>query len=112
MLYVVFVVLLFAMTCMSLHIVNNNLGRTCKNCKKTFIKGDDSVCSFHPGLYTGRLNRINDVDTSDMEFFWSCCGNYDLNSSGCINTKQHVSYDDDGDDNKYSVLTGKPMKYK
>lgn len=29
-----------------------------------------------PGIYSGRLNRINDVDTSDLEFFWSCCGEY------------------------------------
>lgn len=103
------VALLLGLSCWALNINSNS--RTCKNCKKSYIKGDNSVCTFHPGLYTGRLNRVNDVDTSGLEFFWSCCGNYDLNSAGCVNDPRHVSYDEDGDDKKYSVLTGKPMKY-
>uniref|UniRef100_A0A0G4H9F9 CHORD domain-containing protein n=1 Tax=Chromera velia CCMP2878 TaxID=1169474 RepID=A0A0G4H9F9_9ALVE len=79
---------------------------TCRQCKKPFLKSQNAEtgCVFHPGFYTGRLNRVNDVDTSDLEFFWSCCGEYDRGHPGCTNT-HHVSYDDEGP--TWSVLTGK-----
>ena len=84
--------------------------KTCKNCKKQYdsIKNDNS-CRFHSGMYTGRLNRVNDVDTSDLEYFWSCCGVYDLDEPGCL-IQQHASYDDN-DTYQYSRLTGKRIKY-
>lgn len=84
--------------------------KTCKNCKKQFKNDDNVACVFHPGIYTGRLNRINDVDTSDLEFFWSCCGEYSISSTGCISTGKHYSYDD-ADVPSYSVFTGKRIKY-
>lgn len=58
-------------------------------------KSDPRIVSrrFHPGLYSGRLNRVNDVDTSGLEFFWSCCGEYDHEHPGCKRTR-HASYDD------------------
>ena len=84
--------------------------KTCKNCKKQYdsIKNDDS-CRFHTGIYSGRLNRVNDVDTSDLEYFWSCCGMYNLDEPGCL-VQKHASYDDN-DSYQYSRLTGKKIKY-
>lgn len=67
--------------------------RTCKQCKKQFIPSKNNSgkdCVFHPGIYSGRLNRINDVDTSDLEFFWSCCGEYSLSAEGCMKTKHYT----------------------
>eukprot|EP01041_Mallomonas_annulata_P007102 gene7102-14447_t len=88
-----------------------NLGetsRTCKQCKQQFNPAHNfksKTCTFHPGIYSGRLNRINDVDTSDLEFFWSCCGEYQLSSIGCLTT-HHYTYDDDSSP-AYSRLDGK-----
>jgi len=63
---------------------SDNYRSTCKNCHKTFCKDSiDQKCNFHPGIYSGRLNRINDIDTKDLEYFWSCCGEYQLESEGC-----------------------------
>jgi hypothetical protein len=96
---------------------NNNqieqiIYKTCKNCKKQYDnKSNDIKCIFHTGIYTGRLNRVNDVDTSDLEYFWSCCGNEELSSIGCNINEYHVSYDDK-DDIQYSKLTGKKIKYQ
>lgn len=83
--------------------------KTCKCCKKQYNFENQpgmNLCSFHPGIYSGRLNRINDVDTSDLEYFWSCCGQDALTSQGCIVSRTHTSYDDDHNP-KYSVFTGK-----
>ena len=94
-----------------------SITRVCRNCKQQYNNNDipnansqESGCQFHPGIYSGRLNRINDVDTSDLEYFWSCCGNYDLTSKGCILSSKHVSYDDISY-TRYSVLTGKEITY-
>ena len=78
--------------------------KTCKNCKKQFSNGQTTSgneCRYHPGYYTGRLNRINDVDTSDLEFFWSCCGEYSSAAEGCLVRSMHFSYDEE-DPEKYS----------
>ena len=86
--------------------------KTCKRCKSQFTPGDkSSTCRSHPGIYSGRLNRVNDVDTSDKEFFWSCCGEYDLHAPGCLNLDSHCSYDDDDSAHSYSVFTGKRVSY-
>ena len=70
--------------------------KVCKNCKKTYDPklNTDTSCVYHPGHYSGRLNRINDVDTSDLEYFHSCCGEYDKTDPGCVQSK-HVSYDEE-----------------
>ncbi|CAM9817695.1 unnamed protein product [Ectocarpus sp. 4 AP-2014] len=83
---------------------------TCRNCKQQFNPDDnvDGSCSYHPGLFSGRLNRINDVDTSGLEYFWSCCGETDTSHPGCVKGK-HASYDDppEGGDGAWrSPLTG------
>ncbi|CAM9090897.1 unnamed protein product [Ectocarpus fasciculatus] len=83
---------------------------TCRNCKQQFNPDDnvDGSCSYHPGLFSGRLNRINDVDTSGLEYFWSCCGETDPSHPGCVKGK-HASYDDppEGGDGAWrSPLTG------
>lgn len=91
--------------------IENIIYKTCKNCKKQYdSKGKDVKCRFHAGIYTGRLNRVNDVDTSGLEYFWSCCGNEELSSPGCTINEYHVSYDDSSND-QYSRLTGKKIKY-
>ena len=84
---------------------------TCRRCKKQFSPEQNTICVHHPGIYSGRLNRINDVDTSDKEFFWSCCGEYELHATGCLHLDKHCSYDDN-DDDTYSVFTGKRVDYK
>ena len=60
--------------------------KVCKNCKKIYDPklNTDTSCVYHPGHYSGRLNRINDVDTSDLEYFHSCCGEYDKDHPGCV----------------------------
>ena len=70
--------------------------KVCKNCKKNYDPklNTDTSCLYHPGHYSGRLNRINDVDTSDLEYFHSCCGEYDKYHPGCVQGK-HVSYDEE-----------------
>ncbi|CAM9589043.1 unnamed protein product [Phaeothamnion confervicola] len=68
---------------------------TCRNCKEQFLRtrNGQRSCKFHPGIYTGRLNRVNDIDTSGLEYFWSCCGEYERKGVGCI-VGPHESYDD------------------
>ncbi|CAM9892785.1 unnamed protein product [Pylaiella littoralis] len=83
---------------------------TCRNCNQQFRRSDNAgdACSFHPGLFTGRLNRVNDVDTSGLEYFWSCCGQPEKSHPGCA-TGSHASYDDppEGGDGAWrSPLTG------
>ena len=87
--------------------------RTCRQCKQQFggSSSPSTACKFHPGYYTGRLNRINDVDTSGLEFFWSCCGEYDVHAAGCVTAERHVSYDE-ATFTKYSVATGKEQQWE
>ena len=84
--------------------------RVCRRCKCQYIKKNEP-CSFHPGIYSGRLNRVNDVDTSDLEYFWSCCGKNPIDAEGCIVIPDHLSYDED-DPIVFSTFTGKSVKYK
>ena len=85
--------------------------KTCKRCKLQYKNDESSTCRSHPGIYSGRLNRVNDVDTSDKEFFWSCCGEYELHAPGCLNLDSHCSYDDDDSAGSYSLFTGKRVNY-
>ena len=88
--------------------------QTCRNCKKQFDNSNSNsstICSFHPGIYSGRLNRVNDIDTSGLEYFWSCCGQDSVHAEGCIKNTKHVSYDEENYQ-RYSTLTGKPINYK
>eukprot|EP00903_Cladosiphon_okamuranus_P011696 g11001.t1 len=84
---------------------------TCRNCKKQFRRdeNEDGACSYHPGFFSGRLNRVNDVDTSGLEYFWSCCGQPDKDHPGCT-TGRHVSYDDPEDGGLRSPLTGMKLR--
>lgn len=45
-------------------VVSVTKNRTCRQCKKQYTPGSSEKCSFHPGIFSGRLNRINDIDTS------------------------------------------------
>ncbi|CAN0033891.1 unnamed protein product, partial [Discosporangium mesarthrocarpum] len=60
---------------------------------------------YHPGIFSGRLNRVNDTDTSDLEFFWSCCGEMDPDHPGCT-VGPHESYSDPPPSGWRSPLTG------
>eukprot|EP00752_Nemacystus_decipiens_P012212 g10827.t1 len=84
---------------------------TCRNCKKQFRRdeNEDGACSYHPGFFSGRLNRVNDVDTSGLEYFWSCCGQPDKEHPGCI-TGRHESYDDPEEGGVRSPLTGSKLR--
>jgi hypothetical protein len=82
--------------------------RTCQFCKQQYLPSENTAgnsCVYHPGLFTGRLNRINDVDCSDLEFFWSCCGEYDKAHPGCFKGR-HAGYGEELDGWR-SPLTGK-----
>ncbi|CAM9979078.1 unnamed protein product [Ectocarpus sp. 12 AP-2014] len=100
-----------AATVGDVHVVSASTATsTCRNCKQQFNPDDnvDGSCSYHPGLFSGRLNRINDVDTSGLEYFWSCCGETDPSHPGCVKG-EHASYDDppEGGDGAWrSPLTG------
>lgn len=65
--------------------------------------------SYHPGFFSGRLNRVNDVDTSGLEYFWSCCGQPDKEHPGCI-TGRHASYDNPEEGGVRSPLTGSKLR--
>ena len=70
-------------------IQRDQICKTCKNCHLQYVPRDNmnsKTCKFHPGIYSGRLNRINDIDTSDLEYFWSCCGEYNLSAIGCVSS--------------------------
>lgn len=60
---------------------------TCRFCKCQFSPLKPTACQFHSGIYTGRLNRVNDIDTSDLQYFWTCCGSYELGAPGCMITE-------------------------
>ncbi|CAM9776510.1 unnamed protein product [Chrysoparadoxa australica] len=75
---------------------------TCRNCKQQFdptADGGEEACKYHPGNFTGRLNRVNDIDTSGLEYFWSCCGAEAKDAPGCVSGKHwkkcyHYSFTD------------------
>ncbi|EWM28070.1 hypothetical protein Naga_100044g2 [Nannochloropsis gaditana] len=69
--------------------------KTCRACLKQFNPSENppSACTFHPGIYTGRLARIDDTDPSGAkDFFWSCCGG-EREHPGCTHD-HHRSFDD------------------
>uniref|UniRef100_A0A7S1TIL7 Uncharacterized protein n=1 Tax=Compsopogon caeruleus TaxID=31354 RepID=A0A7S1TIL7_9RHOD len=70
--------------------------RVCRLCKGQYDPGQNTgrSCRRHSGYYSGRLNRVNDVDTSDLEYFWNCCGEESKHAHGC-EWGHHVSYDED-----------------
>ncbi|CEM36176.1 unnamed protein product [Vitrella brassicaformis CCMP3155] len=81
---------------------------TCRQCKRSFVPEHNHslACCYHAGVFSGRLNRVNDVDTSDLEFFWSCCGEYDREHPGCVVTR-HMSFDEADDATTWrSPMTG------
>mmetsp|Transcript_17466 Transcript_17466/g.37942 ORF Transcript_17466/g.37942 Transcript_17466/m.37942 type:complete len:153 (-) Transcript_17466:1701-2159(-) len=69
--------------------------RVCRVCKSMYdpAANHDSACVYHEGYYAGRLNRIEPTETSGLEYFWHCCGQYDQSAPGCTRSR-HKSYDD------------------
>jgi len=69
--------------------------KTCRACLQQYKPSENNptACHYHPGIYTGRLARIDDVDpTGAKDWFWSCCGE-EREHGGCTQD-QHRSFDD------------------
>mmetsp|Transcript_23428 Transcript_23428/g.34049 ORF Transcript_23428/g.34049 Transcript_23428/m.34049 type:complete len:88 (+) Transcript_23428:61-324(+) len=78
--------------------------KMCKRCKKQYCPSENNPrsCQFHPEWYGGetaqRWKAPGDVDnSSEIQYFWTCCGDHDSNSKGCMYTF-HESYDDEEGD--------------
>lgn len=60
--------------------------RVCRVCKQTYNPSDDNSiksCRHHPAMFTGRLLRVNPTDTSDLRYFYDCCGATSRDAPGC-----------------------------
>ncbi|KAM3577180.1 hypothetical protein VYU27_000863 [Nannochloropsis oceanica] len=69
--------------------------KTCRACLQQYKSSENgpTACHHHPGIYTGRLARIDDVDpTGAKDWFWSCCGE-EREHRGCTQD-YHRSFDD------------------
>lgn len=71
--------------------------RVCRVCKQEYLPSENgpTACRFHPAVnFSGRLMRVAPTETSDLEFFWDCCGSTDRFAPGC-KYGWHKSYDDE-----------------
>lgn len=68
--------------------------RVCRVCKSKFDPGDNGPksCRHHPQTFSGRLLRVTPTDTSDLAFFYDCCGAMDSSAPGC-SYSYHEAYD-------------------
>ena len=74
---------------------------TCRRCKKKYVTeyNNSSSCRHHSESFAGETKQRwqvpGDTDGSaEIHFFYSCCGNYNIDSEGC-HVSKHVSYDED-----------------
>lgn len=69
--------------------------RVCRVCKKLFDQDRNGprACRRHLALFTGRLLRVEPTETSDLTFFYDCCGATSPEAPGC-SYGSHESYDD------------------
>lgn len=69
--------------------------RVCRVCKKQFDPNENGPrsCRRHTSAFSGRLLRVEPTETSDLTFFYDCCGATDVNAPGCT-FGRHESYDD------------------
>lgn len=68
--------------------------RVCRVCKCKFDVDENGPrsCRHHPQLFSGRLLRVTPTDTSDLTYFYDCCGATDSNAPGCTYS-YHETYD-------------------
>lgn len=69
--------------------------QVCRICKKKFEpkhNGHNS-CQRHTTIFSGRLLRVEPTETSDLTFFYDCCGATDTEAPGC-SFGYHKSYSD------------------
>lgn len=57
----------------------------CRVCKNTYDPAENgpTACRYHPEQFSGRLLRVEPTDTSDLQFFFDCCGATDRDAPGC-----------------------------
>ncbi|PXF48266.1 hypothetical protein BWQ96_01955 [Gracilariopsis chorda] len=69
--------------------------RVCRICKKQFDPKQNGPhsCQRHTCTFSGRLLRVEPTETSDLTFFYDCCGATDVDAPGCT-FGCHESYDD------------------
>lgn len=68
--------------------------RVCRVCKQLYDpaqNGPDS-CLHHTAMFTGRLLRVEPTDTSDLGFFYDCCGATSVDAPGCTRS-YHQPYE-------------------
>lgn len=68
--------------------------RVCRVCKQLYDpaqNGPDS-CLHHTAPFTGRLLRVEPTDTSDLGFFYDCCGATSVDAPGCTRS-YHQPYE-------------------
>lgn len=64
---------------------SGGISRVCRVCKKQYdpAKNGPQACRHHPTSFTGRLLRVEPTDTSDLGFFYDCCGATTRDAPGC-----------------------------
>ena len=70
--------------------------RVCRVCKQQFDPAENNAmaCHHHTTVFSGRLLRVEPTETSDIGFFYDCCGATDVNAPGC-HRDFHRTYDED-----------------
>lgn len=69
--------------------------RVCRVCKQKFIPSENHsrACRHHTTMFSGRLLRVTPTETSDIGFFYDCCGATSMDAPGCTYAA-HLTYDD------------------
>lgn len=68
--------------------------RVCRVCREQYVENGPQACRSHRAMYSGRLLRVAPTDTSDLQYFWDCCGASQRDAPGCTRD-WHRSYDDE-----------------
>lgn len=68
--------------------------RVCRVCKRQFdpVENGPRSCRHHTQSFSGRLLRVSPTDTSDLQYFYDCCGATDPHAPGC-SYGFHQTYD-------------------
>ena len=70
--------------------------KVCRVCHQLYLPEENGprACRSHPAAFTGRLMRAAPTETSDLQYFYDCCGATDRDAPGCF-FAAHKSYDDE-----------------